>query len=406
MSDAIGVLSFRNLAFAVRHFAVDDFLLADDTRQNLSRTEYTIGLGFGDRSVSSGLSYTWDRGDRLALGDSRRLAAGSIYRASWGSLGLNSVYDFDLGEWLDQVDLGIRPFGPRLTLFADFLGWYGDGASFLQFDWDETEFGYGAEVQPIAGVRTGVRFDDDGNWSLRFGLGLDGFQPSMRYRANNDGDHVASTYAVEFSDTPSLRDGLPGLFGGGGVYPELSLKGSIAYRNYGWFDDRQRFLALMSTIDALAQNPRVDGVVLRTSGMQMSLANLWELRTQLAGLRAHGKKVLVYADRLNLAELMMVSVADEVWMDPQGSIDMVGLTFGRSYYADMLEKIGVGFDEWRFFRYKSAAESFARTGFSDGAREQLQALLDSFWRDLLEPIAQARGLTVADLEGLVDQRGY
>jgi len=405
VDDIIGVLSLRNLAFGFRHYAVADVPIAGGFIQDLSRTEYTIGLSFGNRSVTSGLSYTWDRGDRNILGDSRRFASGSIYRNRWGSLGLSSVYDVDLSESLNQADIGLRPFGPRFTLFADFIGWYADGGDIISFDWDETEFGYGAEVQPIAGVRAGFRIDDRGDWSWRVGLGLDGFQPSMRYRANNDGDHLSSTYAVEFAPSPDLRDGIPMLYRSKGVYPEINLKGEVTYRNFGWFDDRTRFLRLLATVDAYAQSPRVDGVVVKTSGMRMSLANMWELRTQLAGLRAQGKKVLVAADRLDLAQLMLASVADEVWMDPQGGIDMRGLVFGRSYYASMLEKIGIGFEEWRFFDYKSALESFARDDLSEGAREQLQTILDSFWKDLLTPIANARGLSVADLEEFVDTKG-
>ena len=404
-TDFIGVLSLKNLAFGVRHFAVDDVLIGTGARRNLSRTEYTIGLGFGNRSVSSGLSYTWDRGDRNILGDSRRFTSGTIYRAGWGSLGVNAVYDVDLDQSLNQADIGIRPFGPQFTLFADFLGYYDDGGEIISFDWDETSFGYGVEVQPIAGLRLGFRADDDGFLSFRAGVGFDGVQPSMRYRTDDDGDHLSSTYAVEFARGPSVRDGLPFLFDGGGVYPEISLKGAVTYRNYGWFDDRTRFFELMRRIDRLAENPRVDGVVVKTSGMRMSVANLWELRNQLAGFRAKGKKILVYADRLTLSELMMVSVADEIWLDPMGGIDMSGINIGRSYYARMLEKAGIGFDEWRFFRYKSAAEGFSREGFSDGAREQLQTILDSFWEDLLTPIAHARGVTRDDLERLVNEKG-
>ena len=405
VDDWIGVASLRYLGFAVRHRSVDDVPLTGGQLYDASKTEYTLGLSLGDKSTSVGTSLTWDRGDRNLLGDSRRWVNGAIYRSSWGSLGINTVYDFDLSQSLDQVDLGLRPFGPRVTFFADFLGWYDQSGSWLSFDYDETLVGYGVEVQPIAGLKVGFRADDEGFMGFRVNLGFDTFRPSARYRIDDDGDHVATTYAVEFAPGPDLRDAWPGGGPGEGIYPEISLKGPVTYRHYGWFDDRTRFVELLRRIDSIAGNPRTDGVILNLSGVQMNVALHWELRKQLAGLRANGKKVLVYADRLTLPSYMMATVADELWLDPQGGIDMIGLNIGRSYYADMLEKAGIGFDEWRFFEYKSALEGFARDSFSDGAEEQLRAVLDSFWRDMLTPIAHARGLSIEELERIVDEKG-
>ncbi len=405
VDDWIGVASLRYLGFAVRHRSVDDVPLTGGQLYDASKTEYTLGLSLGDKSTSVGTSFTWDRGDRNLLGDSRRWVNGAIYRSSWGSLGINTVYDVDLSQSLDQVDLGLRPFGPRLTFFADFLGWYAESGSWLSFDYDETLVGYGVEVQPIAGLKVGFRADDEGFMGFRVNLGFDTFRPSARYRVDDDGDHVATTYAVEFAPGPSLRDAWPGSGPGEPSYPEISLKGPVTYRSYGWFDDRTRFVELLRRIDAIAESPNTAGVILNMSGVQMNVALHWELRTQLAGLRAKGKKVLVYADRLDLPSYMLATVADELWLDPEGGIDMIGLNIGRSYYADMLEKAGIGFDEWRFFEYKSAAEAFARDSFSEGAEEQLRAILDSFWRDMLTPIAHARGLSIEELERIVDEKG-
>ena len=396
----IGVGSLRYLGFGVRQVAQDNVLLADSTLYNARKTEYTIGLSLGDRGDAFGVSYTWDRGDRNLLGDSRRLGLGNVTRWSWGSVGTNTVIDFDLEQSLDQVDLALRPFGPRLTFFGDFMGWYQNDSDWFSFDWDEKIFGYGVEVQPIAGAKVGFRADDRGFLGFRVNVGFDTFRPSVRYRTDNDGDHLASTYAFEFAPGPSVLEPFVD-----GRYPEIELRGPVAYRNYGWFDDRTRFVDLLARFDRIAEDPTVDGVVVRMSGLQVDLATAWELRAQIAGVRAHGKKILVYADRLDMTGMMLASVADEIWLDPLGGIDMTGLNFGRSYYADMLEKAGIGFDEWRFLKYKSAAESFSRTGFSEGAEEQLTAVLESYWTSLLTPISNARGLSLEELERIVNEKG-
>ena len=178
----------------------------------------------------------------------------------------------------------------------------------------------------------------------------------------------------------------------------------MTYRRYGWFDDRPRFLSILAYINRLAEDDTVDGVVINMSGLQASPAMLWELRAQLAGLRERGKTVSIYFDRVNSMSYAMATVADEVWIDPMGSIDLRGLNFGRSYYKNALAKMGVGFDEWRFFKYKSAVEPFARTGFSEGAEEQLTEVMNEFWATASGLIMDARGLDEAAMMDIVNSK--
>lgn len=391
VDDITGVLSLGALGFGVRHVDTGPFRW----------TDYTLGLGFGNRSAAMGIAYAWSKGDREELGDTERLISGSLYRWSWGSLGLMGAYDFAAKQALDQIDVGLRPFGPRWTLFGDFLGWRASGKVLPWSNYDETTWGYGVQAHVLPGLAVGVRADDEGNIGLRLDLAWDSLRPSVRNRVNDDGDRVSTTYAIEIGEGPNLRDLLPT----GRRYPEIDLRGPVAYQRYRWFDDRTRFLELLARIHAYAEDPQIEGVLLNLSGVQMNAANAWELRAQLAGLRAVGKKVLVYCDRLGMSDYMLASVADELWMDPQGSLDLTGLNTGRSYYRRMLEKAGIGFDEWRFFRYKSAAESFSRESFSEGDREQREAILDSYWDTTRAIITQARGIDLDAYERIVNEKG-
>jgi protease-4 len=144
--------------------------------------------------------------------------------------------------------------------------------------------------------------------------------------------------------------------------------------------------------------------VINMSGLDASPAMMWELRAQLAGLRERGKTVSIYIDRVNVMSYALATVADEIWIDPLGGIDMRGVNFGRSYYANALAKVGVGFDEWRFFKYKSAAEMFSRTGFSEGAEEQLTEVMTEFWGTATELITDARGISEAEFMDMVNNK--
>jgi protease-4 len=214
------------------------------------------------------------------------------------------------------------------------------------------------------------------------------------------GDRVSSTYAIEIGGpVPAL---LHGRSGRGRAFPELHLRGRMGYQRYRFFDKTRTLLGTLAQIDAWAEDPGVGGVVLDLSGMRIAPEMLWELHTQLAGLRARGKRVVVYADELNMYSYMLACVADEIWMDPQGGLDLIGLTLGRTYMRHALDKLGVGVDEWRFFTYKSAFEGYARDSMSEPDREQRQALVDDAYEHIARTATAARGLTRARWDALVD----
>ena len=91
---------------------------------------------------------------------------------------------------------------------------------------------------------------------------------------------------------------------------------------------------------------------------------MWEVREKLRGFRATGKHVVIFMDRAGMELYHFASVADKVVMDPLGGLSLPWFVIGRTYLKGLLEKIGVGFDELRFFKYKSAAETFVRESMS------------------------------------------
>lgn len=384
-------IGLKRLGFSARHTSIG----------GQGATDYTFGTALGTRSAAFGLGYGWHNGSSQVMGNSDRLLMNAMWRTRWTSFSWLNAYDVNTYDSVDHFSLGIRPFGPRLTVYGEYLGWRDSAGVFNYDNWDEENWGYGVNADIWPGVAVGVRGDDDGGFGVRLSLGFSAMRPAATYRANDDGDHLSTTWSVEFTQGPSLGDGIPAVQS----YPRIDLSGPITYRRYGWFDSRPRFLSILAYLNDLAENDAVGGVVINMSGLQASPAMLWELRAQLAGFRERGKTVSIYFDRVNVMDYAFATVADEVWIDPMGSIDIRGLNLGRSYYKNALAKIGVGFDEWRFFKYKSAAESFARTGFSEGAKEQLTELMNEWWATGSSLVMDARGLDEAQLMDIVNNKG-
>ncbi|MBN2171229.1 MAG: S49 family peptidase [Candidatus Krumholzibacteriota bacterium] len=386
-----GVLSLRSLGLGWR--------LRDGADTLGVQHDFTVGLGGGDRDLALGLSYTWSAGDMDVAGRSRRLTLGAVRR--WRMLSLGASHTSDLvGEHrFLQADLGLRPFGPRVTLFADAAACDND-------DFEEIAFGYGAELHVIPGLRLAARARDGGELSLRLEWAFQGssgrVQTGARHHLDDEQESVATLVSTETGPGPHL-----GQFHHWGAkrYPEIDLRGERPYRTYRWLDDRTSFLETLDALRRCAEDPAVGGVVLNLSGMRLSPAKLWELRAQLEGLRAGGRTVTVYVDRLGLFDYMLASAADEIWMDDRGILNIRGLNLGRSYYRRLLEKMGVGIDELRFFTYKSAAETLSRTSMSEADREQGEALIEDWYETAVGLSARARGMDRAAWDRLVEEKG-
>jgi protease-4 len=388
-SDWTGIVSLRNLAFGMRSYRSED---SEDHSWHWE--EYTIGLGAGMKADGWGISYSWSRGPECAATRKERLTIGSIDRGRYGSAGGAFIWEPDDGDYLVQMDLGLRPFGPRVTLFADAV-WRKDQK------FSEIRTGYGLECHPLRGLSIGAKALNTGELSFRVTLGLaPGLHPGASVQLDNDGEHVASTYILETgSSAPDL-----GLFDRIKSYPEIDLKGPMPYRRYKWFDKRRTLMGTLRQIDDCATDPRVTAVVVNLSGMRIGSEMVWELREQLAGLRAHGKKVIVYFDEAGMSGYMLASVADQIWMDPEGFLEIPGLAGGRTYCRDALEKLGIGFEEWRFFTYKSALEAFSRTSLSEADREQIGALVDDFYETIADAVTSARGITHAQWDRVINEK--
>jgi protease-4 len=404
-NDLAAVVSLPLLSFGYRRFDFEGAASGSPLLQGISAdrptvNEYSLALSGGDRSHALGLSYSWSGGDREAMPRHRRLSAGMIERRRFLSWGLNGDWDVENGDLAGQTDLGIRPFGASWTLFGELSARPDD------FDRVGWRGGFGLESQFVPGLRASVRYRDGGT----FGLGLalvfgGGTRASSITQLNSDRvvQRVSSIQLGSVIDAP--LDLHPGKRSRGSTV-ELSLKGPMPYRHYRFFDDRQTLLATLSRISAWADDPQVKRLVLNLSGMRISGAMLWELRQQLDGFRARGKTVVVYADRLTLLGTMLASGADEVWLDPQGDLDLRGLSWGRTYYRNALKKLGLGVDAWRYFTYKSAFEVLSRSSQSEADSLQRQVLIDDYYEEARAEICSARGLSPEDFDHIVDTRGY
>jgi len=373
--------------------------------------DHQIGLAFGDRRGHFGFAYRWPGGDTDEIPREKAIAVGAITRPNrWVSHGLSGVFSVESDARLGVFDIGVRPLGsPLLTLFGDYS---------LRDDQtlEEGFWGAGVEMRPWHGLHVGAKVreaegDDDLSYTLNLGLTFDdgGFHVLPGY--DEDGDRGRTTYllrqGVPYRGIPVRRQ-LESRFAKPRYYVPLDLeKKWITYQKNVWFDDnRIAWLDLARQLDRWKADPRVRGIAVNTSGLRISNSLVWEFRQQLAGMREAGKEVVVYGDRFGLMTYYLASAADRIVIDPQGEITLVGLAAHRTYWRGFLDKVGLGIEEWRFFTYKSAMETFARRDMSEPDREQIQRLIDVIYETGREDICRSRGITHEDFDSIVENDLY
>jgi protease-4 len=233
---------------------------------------------------------------------------------------------------------------------------------------------------------------------LQLSLGNLGLSSQVHY--DKSGDHSYNTYALRLGayDRNILRRSVDR----NTKYLELNLQGAIDYQRYMFFDSRKTLSGLVNAIDAAKTDPSVAGIAINTSAMAASSELLYELREKLAEFRATGKKVIMFIDRPSLPQYYFASVADKIVMDPYGTLAIQGIIAGRMFLKGTFEKIGVGVDELRFFKYKSAAETFSREKMSEADREQRQALIDDIYGTWKDEICRSRNLAAARFDEIVN----
>ncbi len=357
--------------------------------------EYRLSLASGDRNFSSGVSYGWSSGGAAEVRPKRVFVLGALLRPSrYASLGLGWTTQLSLSAGEGVIDAAARPLGTdRLTLFADYAKRTEEagGGSF----WSA-----GSAVTVFSGLQLTGRFLDDRTVSLGLELNVGRMGFTTQARHDRGRDRTRNLFALRMGE--QYRSALntfrrvPG-------YLDLNLYGPIKHRRSSLFDRSRTLLGLHQLIDRARRDPAIAGIVVNISGMRVDWEKAWELRETLRSFRDSGKKVVVHADRLDLRHYHFASVADSIVLDPAGFIELDGFVAGHTYIRGSLEKLGLGVEEWRFFKYKSLFESLTRRDMSAADREQTQALIDDFYELAREEITRDRGMSADEFDRLVDE---
>ncbi|MEJ2628563.1 MAG: hypothetical protein P8078_08415, partial [bacterium] len=280
--------------------------------KGLRYSDYRIACGFGNESVSYGISYGWASGKRVLSKMGRVFSTGMLVRPNpYLSAGLVGIFPQKQGDQQGVLDLGFRPLADgRITFFGD--------CAFTSFsDLKRTQWSAGAVVQPLSGINVAARIYDNSTFSLGMSFSLGDVSLRSHTHLNEDNKTLFNTYAVRVG--AKEKNIFDSYFKQEKQYLSLPLKGPVAYQKYRLFDtQRNTLIDIIKNLKGAAADKRIAGVALNLSGMKAGKEILWEIRELLEELQKKGKKVVIYFDNCDMSTYHLASVADYVVMDPEG----------------------------------------------------------------------------------------
>lgn len=167
----------------------------------------------------------------------------------------------------------------------------------------------------------------------------------------------------------------------------------------------QKNLGLNEILKAIAKakdDPRIKGILLEFDVVNAGAATTGEIREALREFKESGKFVVSYSDTYSQKAYYLASVADSIYLNPEGMVEWLGLRSEIMFYKKALEKLDVEPQIIRHGKFKSAVEPFMSEKMSPENREQTLTYLSSIWGSWVDEISKSRNIAVAELNRLAD----
>lgn len=162
---------------------------------------------------------------------------------------------------------------------------------------------------------------------------------------------------------------------------------------------------LLDAIEYAKNDDSITVLVLQTNnltGAYGGISKFQDLRKAIEDFKTTGKKVIAIGDLYSQGQYYLASSADEVYMNPQGSMMFEGMASTGTYFKSALDKLGVKVHVFRVGTFKSAVEPFIRDSMSEAAKEANIEWLGDLWLSMKQDIASSRDMSTADMDNFIE----
>lgn len=160
---------------------------------------------------------------------------------------------------------------------------------------------------------------------------------------------------------------------------------------------------ILSAIKKAKTNKNIKGIYIESGIMESDYATIQEIRNALKDFKTSHKWIVSYGDQYTQGAYYLASVADKVYLNPQGTIDWHGIAAQPQFLKDLYAKFGVKFQVVKVGTYKSFTEQYTEEKMSAANREQVTLYINGLWSNVCKAVSESRGISVDSLNAYADR---
>lgn len=177
-----------------------------------------------------------------------------------------------------------------------------------------------------------------------------------------------------------------------GNIPERPAQFELYDMLYGTEYSAECLSDIVSAIRLASNDKKIKGVYINCNGASMGIASRSEVVEALKDFKKSGKKIYSYADNYEQGDYYIASLADAVYLNPVGGLNVHGIGVQTVFFTGLLEKVGVEVQVVKVGSFKSAVEPFIRTSMSEPSKLQTSIFVNQLWNCMASEIADARSV--------------
>ena len=177
--------------------------------------------------------------------------------------------------------------------------------------------------------------------------------------------------------------------------PFEGMLGSLGTSKYG-LDEIKASIRHAKTDD------NIKGIYLSTEILTAGMATVEEIRNELLDFKKSGKFIVSYNDICSEKAYYLTSVANRQFLNPQGALEINGLSSEIMFFKGTLEKLDIQPEIFKVGEFKSAVEPFLLEKMSAPNRLQVTSFLNSLNNHYLQNVSKARSKTFAEMKKISD----
>lgn len=160
---------------------------------------------------------------------------------------------------------------------------------------------------------------------------------------------------------------------------------------------------ILSAIEKAKSDDKIVGIYLEHQFISAGFASLKEIRDALIDFKTSGKFVYSYGEYMSEGDYYLASVADSIFLHPEGLLEFNGLSANVTFWKGLFDKLDIQPEVFRVGQFKSFVEPYQQKQMSDENRLQLTELLEDVYKTYIQEVSVSRNLEAAKLNQISDE---